>query len=226
MSDEEWNAVALSLKVSITAVAISLPFAVALGWFFARTRFFGKAALETCVNLPLVLPPVVTGYLLLAVFGRYQPLGRFLEYGFGIRIVFDWKGAALAASIVAMPLMVRATRIAFASVNPRLEQTARSLGAGPLDAFFSVTLPLAWRGVVAAAVLGFARALGEFGATIMIAGNIEGRTRTIPLYIYSQLESPGGFDRAAGVLLISIALSAAALVVGEWFDRRSARQWC
>ncbi|MCA9187611.1 MAG: molybdate ABC transporter permease subunit [Planctomycetales bacterium] len=221
MAAEEWNAIALSVWVAVTAVAVSLPFGIGLGWLLARKQFLGKAVLETCVNLPLVLPPVVTGYLLLVTFGRRGVVGHFLEDWVGIRLVFDWKGAALAAAVVSFPLMVRTIRIAFASVNPKLENAARTLGARPIDAFISVTLPLAVRGIIAGSVLGFARSLGEFGATVMIAGNIEGETRTIPLYIYSQLESPGGFDRSTGIILVSIALAAAALAIGEWLERRS-----
>jgi molybdate transport system permease protein len=223
LSEAEWNAIALSVYVAAAAVLFSLPFGVAAGWLLARKRFFGRLALETVINLPLVLPPVVTGYLMLVTFGRHGWLGRPLERWFGIRVIFDWKGAALASAIVAFPLMVRAIRIAFTAVDRRLEDAARTLGAGPLDTFFSVTFPLARRGVITGCVLAFARSLGEFGATVMIAGNIPGQTQTIPLYIYSQLETPGGIDHALGIVIVSILLGTIALVVGEWLDRRSSQ---
>lgn len=225
MSPDEWNAIRLSLQVASVSVLISLPPGVVLGWLLARRRFFGKAFLETLVNLPLVLPPVVTGYLLLMAFGRRGLAGPYLEDWFGLRLVFDWKGAALAAAVVSFPLLVRAIRIAFASVDRRLEQAARTLGAGPLDAFFSISLPLARHGVVAGCVLAFARSLGEFGATIMIAGSIPGETRTIPLYIYNQLETPGGMEQSLAIVLFSIVLAAAALMIGEWLDRRSGQHF-
>lgn len=216
----ELEAIGLSLLVASAAVAGSLPFGVALGWLLSRPSFPGKTAIETAVNLPLVLPPVVTGYLLLVAFGRHGWLGGPLERWFGLRLVFDWKGAALASAVVAFPLLVRSVRVAFAGIDRRLVEAARTLGASPLDAFFTVALPLARHGVVAGGVLAFARSLGEFGATIMIAGNIPGATRTIPLYLYDRLESPGGLDRAWPVIAVSVALSTAALVVAERLERR------
>lgn len=215
MSAGEWNAIRLSLQVALVGVLASLPLGIALGWLLARKRFWGKAILETLVNLPLVVPPVVTGYLLLVTFGRRGLVGRYLEDWWGVRLVFDWKGAALAAAVVSFPLMVRAIRIAFASVDRRLEQAARTLGAGPLDAFLTVSLPLARHGLIAGCVLAFARSLGEFGATIMIAGNIPGETRTIPLYIFNQLETPGGMEKSVPIVVFSILIAAAALMIGE-----------
>ncbi len=217
----ELEAIGLSLMVATAAVLGSLPLGVALGWLLARRSFFGKTAVETLVNLPLVLPPVVTGYLLLVLFGRHGWLGGVLERWFGLRFVFDWKGAALAAAVVSFPLLVRSVRIAFAGIDPRLVDAARTLGAGPLDAFFTVALPLARHGVIAGSVLAFARSLGEFGATVMIAGNIPGQTRTIPLYLYDRLETPGGLERTWPVIAVSIALSAGALVVAELLERRN-----
>jgi molybdate transport system permease protein len=167
-----------------------------------------------------VLPPVVTGYLLLVVFGQRGWLGQFLNAWLGIRLVFTWEGAALASTVMAFPLMVRAIRVAVAGVDVRLEQAARTLGAGPMETFFRVTLPLARRGVIAGAVLAFARGLGEFGATIKIAGNIPGETQTIPLYIYSLLNTPGGIEGSTRLVAVSILLAAAALVVAEWLERR------
>jgi molybdate transport system permease protein len=217
---DSWNAIGLSLLVATVAVLASLPFGVALGWLLARREFPGKSLLETVVSLPLVLPPVVTGWLLLVSFGRRGAVGGALEEWLGVRLIFDWKGAALAAAVVSFPLMVRAIRIAFDGVDRGLEQAARTLGAAPLDAFFTISLPCARRGIVAGCVLAFARSLGEFGATIMIAGNIPGRTQTIPLKIYSELESPGGMERSLPLILFSIAIAAAALAIGNWLDRR------
>lgn len=224
LTHEEWEAVRLSMLVGAVAVAASLPFGIALGWLLARKRFAGKLVLETALNLPLVLPPVVTGYLLLVAFGANGALGGWLESWFGIRFVFDWKGAALASAVVAFPLMVRAIRVAIASVDPRLEGAARSLGAGPFDSFRTVTLPLARHGVIAGAVLAFARSIGEFGATIMIAGSIPGETRTIPLFIYNELEGPGGEASVWRVVLVSVLIAAASLVASEVLERRSERK--
>lgn len=219
----ELEAIGLSLLVALAAVTTSLPFGVALGWLLARRSFRGKTLVETAVNLPLVLPPVVTGYLLLVAFGRHGWIGGPLERWFGLRFVFDWKGAALAAAVVSFPLLVRSVRVAFAGIDGRLVNAARTLGARPLDAFLTVALPLARHGVIAGAVLAFARSLGEFGATVMIAGSIPGQTRTIPLYLYDRLESPSGLDRAWPVLLVSVALSTAALVIAEYLERRSSQ---
>lgn len=224
ISSAEWEAIRLSVWVSLTAVIASLPFGVGLAWLLARKRFWGKSLVETVVNLPLVLPPVVTGYLLLVAFGRRGWLGRLLDEWLDVTLVFDWKGAALASAVVAFPLMVRAMRIAFTSVDARLEQAARTLGAGPIDTFFTVTLPLAYHGLIAGCVLSFARGLGEFGATIMIAGNIPGQTRTIPLFVYHQLETPGGFEATQGIVLVSIVMAAAALLAGEMLERRQRRR--
>lgn len=220
----EMEAVQLSLLVAFTAVALSLPFGIGFGWLLARRDFRGKAIFETLLNLPLVLPPVVTGYLLLVTFGRQGWLGQYLEAWFGIRFVFDWKGAALASAIVAFPLMVRAIRLSFTTVDRRLEGAARTLGASPLDVFFTISLPLAWHGIVGGAILAFARSIGEFGATIMIAGNIPGETRTIPLLIYTQLESPGGIERSTRLVVVAIVIAALALVAGEALERRGQRR--
>ena len=207
----EWEAIRLSLLVSVVAVVGSLPFGVALGWLLARHWFRGKAVIETLVNLTLVLPPVVTGYLLLVTFGSHGWIGRFLLEGLGIRIVFTWKAAALASAIVSFPLMVRAIRVAFTTVDPRLEGVGRTLGAGPLDTFFSVTLPLARHGVIAGCVLAFARSMGEFGATIMFAGNFLGRTQTMPLAILTAMESD--VAAALGLGLMLLVASAFVLVI-------------
>jgi molybdate transport system permease protein len=198
-----------------------LPFAILLGRLLARRQFRGKSLVEVAIHLPLVMPPVVTGYLLLVLFGRRGWIGSWLDRWLDVHIVFDWKGAALASAIMAFPLMVRAIRIAFSNVDPRLELAARTLGAGPADAFFSVSLPLAWHGVLAGAILGFARSMGEFGATIMIAGNIPGETRTIPLEIYNALESPGGMEQAGRLVVVAVVISAGALAISEVLERRA-----
>jgi molybdate transport system permease protein len=223
LSPAEWAAVRLSVLVALTATVGSLPFGVILGHLLARRQFPGKSLVETALSLPLVLPPVVTGYLLLVAFGSRGRLGQFLESSVGVRLVFTWQGAALASAVMAFPLMVRAMRVAFAGVDVRLEQAARTLGAGPIETFFRITLPLARRGVVAGTVLAFARSMGEFGATVMIAGNIPGQTQTIPLYIYSLLNTPGGMENSVPLVVASILIAATALVVSEWMERGSAR---
>jgi molybdate transport system permease protein len=220
LSAPELEALGLTLLVAGTAVLASLPLALATAWVLARYEFWGKFLIETAVNLPLVLPPVVTGYVLLVTFGRNGLVGPWLEEVLGLRLVFDWKGAALAAAVVGFPLLVRPIRQAFAAIDPRLVQAARTLGAGPLDAFWSITLPLARPGILSGCILAFARSMGEFGATLMIAGNIPGVTRTIPLLIYSELDAPDGFHRAGRLVLLSVAVSAAALLAGEILERR------
>ena len=224
LTPAEWSAFRLSLLVAAAATLASLPFGVALGYLLARRAFPGKAAVETAVNLPLVLPPVVTGYLLLVLLGRRGPLGALLHDWFGVSVVFTWQGAAAASAVMAFPLLVRAVRLAFAGADPRLEQAARTLGAGRLRTFFRVSLPLARRGVIAGAVLAFARSLGEFGATVMIAGNIPGETQTIPLYIYSQLNAPGGLERSGRLVVASVVIAAAALIASEVLESRAARR--
>ncbi len=219
LSADEWSAVRLSLLVATTATTVSLPFGIALGHLLARRQFPGKSLIETLLSLPLVLPPVVTGYLLLLTFGRRGWVGRYLEEWFGVEVAFNWKGAALASAVMAFPLMVRAIRLAFAEVDVRLEQVARTLGAGRLDTFLAVSLPLARRGIIAGAVLAFARSIGEFGATIMIAGNTD-ETRTIPLYLATLIQSPGGIEKSARLVIFSIVIAAAALVTSEFLDRR------
>ncbi len=221
LSSAQWHAILLSLWVATAAVLMSVPFGLAIGWILARYKFVGKTALDTLVNLPLVLPPVVTGYLLLVTFGRRGVIGQYLEPWLGMRFVFDWKGAALASAVVAFPLMVRSIRIAFSGVDQRLEAASRTLGAGPIDTFLSITLPLAKRGIIAGCVLAFARSLGEFGATIMIAGNIPGETQTISLYVYDQLQTPGGIGQSIGIVIASILLAAGALYVSERLESRS-----
>lgn len=221
MSPEEWTAIAISLKVSTTAVFASLPLAIGIAWLLAKKSFFGKTLLETVVYMPLVLPPVVTGYLLLYLLGRRGFIGSFLNDCFGFHFIFDWKGAAIASAIVSFPLLVRSIRIGFASVDNRLEEAAMTLGASPARVFMLISLPLAWQGIIAGFILAFARCLGEFGATIMVAGNVVGETQTIPLYVYDALQSPGGINRTASVLVFSIGISAIAIFSGQWLEQRS-----
>ena len=222
LSQAEWAIVALSLKVSLVAMLVTLPIAYALAWVIARRRFPGRMLLDALVHLPLVLPPVVTGWLLLIVFGRGGPVGGWLEQTFGITLVFQWTGAALAAGVMALPLMVRAMRLSIEAVDRRLVGAARTLGSSSFHAFWTITLPLSLPGIAAGAMLGFARSLGEFGATITFAANIEGETRTLPLAIYTGLQIPGSDSAVARLAVASIVLSLGALMVSEWLVRRSA----
>ncbi len=221
LSPEEWGIVALSLKVGGVAVLATLPIAFALAWLLARYRFPGRVVLDALVHLPLVLPPVVTGWLLLIAFGPLGPIGRWLESWFGMTLMFRWTGAALAAAIMALPLMVRAMRLSIEGIDRRLEGAARTLGATPWHSFWTISLPLALPGVLAALVLGFARSIGEFGATITFVSNIPGETRTLPLAIYSALQVPGGEVMVTRLALLSVALSLGALILSEWLVRRT-----
>ncbi len=221
LSSSEFQVIALSLQVAALGTAIGLPIALWVGWLLAKSSFPGKPILDTLVSFPLVLPPVVTGYFLLLVLGRSGPIGRLFDGLFDVDLVFTWVAAALAAGLVALPLMVRSIEVAISGVDPRLELAARSLGAGPLKTFFSVTLPLANRGVAAAVLLGFARGLGEFGATIVVAGNIPGKTQTMPLFIYNRLQV--GDDAAAIRLIVAcLVLALVALSLHHGLARRAA----
>ncbi len=219
----ELTAIALSLKVALVAALASLPFAIALGWLLARRRFPGKLLVDALVHLPLVLPPVVVGYLLLVGFGAQGVFGRALA-AFGIEFAFRWTGAALASAIMGFPLMVRAIRLSIEAVDRRLEQAAATLGASPWRVFASTTLPLAWPGIVAGAVLAFAKALGEFGATITFVSNIPGETQTISSAIYSLIQTPDGDTAAARLVLISIVIAMGALIASEAFARRATKR--
>ncbi len=221
LSPAEWEVIALSLKVGAVAIGLTLPVAFGLAWVLARSRLPGKLLLDALVHLPLVLPPVVTGWLLLLAFGGQGPVGRVLEEWLGVSLMFRWNGAALAAAIMALPLMVRAMRISIEAVDRRLENAARTLGASPWRTFWTITLPLATPGVLAGGVLGFARSIGEFGATITFVSNIPGETRTLPLAIYSALQMPGGETAVTRLALIAVALSLLALAASEWLTRRS-----
>ena len=220
LGPEEWQAVALSLRVAVWATAVSLPFGILAAYALARWRFPGRGALNALVHLPLILPPVVTGYLLLATFGRRAPVGAFLEETFGLVLAFRWTGAALAAGVMAFPLMVRAIRLSIEAVDPRLEQAAATLGASRIWVFLTVTLPLIAPGVLAGAVLAFAKAMGEFGATITFVANIPGETRTLPSAIYAFLQVPGGEAQAVRLVVVSVVIAVGALAVSEWLARR------
>jgi molybdate transport system permease protein len=224
LTGEDWRVAWLSVRIALAAVLLSLPFGVGLGWLLARKDFPGKAVVETVVNLPLVLPPVVTGLLLLYVLGPRGWIGARLSAWFGLEVAFTWKAAVLAVAVMGFPLLVRAVRLAFSAIDPRLYQAARSLGAGPLDAFFSVSLPLARNGVIAGMVLAFARGLGEFGATLMFAA-IRPETTTLALQIYVLNNQPGEqFEqRMWRLVMISVLLAFAALATGEYLERRGRR---
>ena len=219
-TDLEIEAVRLSLRVAFWSVAGSLPIGVFVAWLLARKRFPGKALLDGLVHLPLVVPPVVVGFGLLVLFGRRGPIGGWLYDTFGITLIFTWKGAALAAAVMAFPLMVRAMRLSLEAVDQRLEAAARTLGAGPLDAFFTISLPLMAPGILAGIVLAFARSLGEFGATITFVSNIPGQTRTIPVAIYTLTQTPDGDAAALRLCIIAVILALIALILSEWLARR------
>lgn len=221
ISAEEWQIIALSLRVSLTAVAITLPVAFALAWVLARWRFPAKLLLDTLVHLPLVIPPVVTGWLLLILFGRQGPVGGWLWDWFGVTLMFRWTGAALAAGVMALPLMVRAIRLSIEAIDRRLEDAAQTLGAGRARLFFTISLPLALPGIFVGALLGFARSLGEFGATITFVSDVPGETRTLPIAIYAALQTPGGESVVSRLAILSIILSILALMASETLTRRA-----
>jgi molybdate transport system permease protein len=219
LSADEAQVIALSLRVGVASVVASLPLAIATAWLLARREFPGKTLFDALAHLPLVVPPVVVGYALLLAFGRNGPLGQLLA-PLGITFAFRWTGAALAAAVMGFPLVVRAIRLSMEAIDPRLEAAGRTLGAGPWRVFFTVTLPLAWPGLLTGALLGFARALGEFGATITFVSNIPGETRTLPLAIYGATQVPSGDAEALRLSIISVAISLAALAASEWLVRR------
>ncbi|MCP9481696.1 molybdate ABC transporter permease subunit [Shimia sp. CNT1-13L.2] len=224
LGEEGWQAVLLSLKVSFWATLISLPFAIAIAWVLSRKEFSGKQLVNGIVHLPLILPPVVTGYMLLMVFGRRAPIGSFLEDTLGLVLAFRWTGAAVAAAVMAFPLMVRAIRLAIDAVDPGLEDAASTLGAPRWRVFSTVTLPLITPGILTSAVLGFAKAMGEFGATITFVSAIPGRTQTLPSAIYGFLQVPGGETQALRLVIVSVAVAMAALLLSELISRRVARR--
>jgi molybdate transport system permease protein len=221
----EQEALGLSLRVASVSVLVSLPFGLMVAWVLARREFFGKTLVNGLVHLPLVVPPVVVGYLLLLLLGREGPLGGFLYDVFGITVAFTWKGAAVAAGVMAFPLMVRAMRLSLELVDRRLEAAAHTLGAGRFDVFMTVTLPLMSPGILAGAILAFARSLGEFGATITFVANIPGETRTLPLALYSLVQTPGGEAGALRLVLLSVVLALVALGASEVLARRLRRSY-
>ncbi len=219
-----WAAIMLSLRVAVVAMICALPLAIGAAYLLARKRFFGRQLLNGIVHLPLVLPPVVTGYLLLVTFGKQGPIGSFLEQVFGISLGFRWTGAALAAAVMAFPLMVRAIRLGIEAVDPGLEDAAATLGASRTRVFMTVTLPLILPSILAGAVLGFAKALGEFGATITFVAAIPGQTQTIPSAIYGLLQVPGSEPAVLGLVTVAIILAMGALLISEWLSHRMARR--
>ncbi|MFD2192309.1 molybdate ABC transporter permease subunit [Pistricoccus aurantiacus] len=224
MSDAEWEAIWLSVKIAGSALGWILVPGIALAWLLARREFPGKALLDGILHLPLVLPPVVVGYLLLISLGRRGALGQWLDDWFGITLPFTWQGAAVAAGVMAFPLLVRAVRLSLEAVDRKLEAAASTLGAGRLRVFFTITLPLCVPGLLTGSVLAFARALSEFGATITFASNIPGETRTLPLALYSLLQMPGQEAAAARLSVISILIAMASLLVSEWLARMAKRR--
>src|SRR6266446_1121981 len=221
LSPDEWIAIQLSLRIALVATLCALPFGLCIAWLLARKSFWGKGLLDGLVHLPLVLPPVVTGYLLLISFGRKGPIGSFLADTFGIVFSFRWTGAALACGVMGFPLLVRAVRLSIETIDRRLEDAAATLGASRLWVFATVTLPLALPGIIAGMVLCFAKALGEFGATITFVSNIPGETQTLSAAIYTYVNVPGGDAAAGRLVLVAIALALIALIASEWFARRA-----
>jgi molybdate transport system permease protein len=223
LTPDELTALRLSAKVAVCATVLCLPLGVAVSWLLARRRFPGKVVLDVIVQLPMVLPPVVPGYLLLVALGTQGIIGGWLLERFGITLAFTWKGAVLASAVMAFPLMVQPVRLAFGMIDRRLEQAATTLGATPWRAFFTVTLPLAVPGIIAGAVLCFSRSLGEFGATMAFVGNIPGETRTLPLAIYTYMHVPGGEAPAQRLVWLSVGIAFVALLVAHWISRRAER---
>jgi molybdate transport system permease protein len=221
LTPDEWTAVFLSLRIAVVATLVALPFGIAIAWVLARKDFWGKSLLDGLVHLPLVLPPVVTGYLLLIAFGRRGVVGAFLADTLGIVFSFRWTGAALACGVMGFPLLVRAIQLSIEAVDARLEDASRTLGASPFNVFRTVTLPLSAPGIIAGMVLCFAKALGEFGATITFVSNIPGETQTISAAIYTYLQVPGGDASAARLVVVAIVISLIALVASEWLARRA-----
>jgi molybdate transport system permease protein len=224
ITPEEWTAIELSLRVAVVATLVSTPLGIAVAWLLARRNFWGKAILDALIHLPLVLPPVVTGYLLLLSFGRKGPVGEFLDHYLGIVFSFRWTGAALACGVMSFPLLVRPMRLSIEAIDRKLEQAASTLGATPWQVFFTVTLPLALPGILAGMIMGFAKALGEFGATITFVSNIPGETQTISSAIYSLIQTPDGDAAALRLVIISAIMAIGALIASEFFARRALRR--
>ena len=224
LTSVEVTALLLSLKVAFTALLFGLPIAIATAWLLANKNFYGKAVIDGLIHAPLVLPPVIVGYLLLLGFGPNGALGQFFSDVFGISFAFNWKGAALASGIMAFPLMVRAIRLSMESQNLKLVKAANSLGASPMRAFFTITLPLAFPGIISGGILGFARALGEFGATISFVASIPALTQTLPLALFRAIETPGGEESAFRLMVISLVIAMVALALSEVLARAVKRK--
>lgn len=223
LTPQELAALGLSIKVALWATLVSLPLGITVAWLLARKSFPGKSLLDSLVHLPLVLPPIVPGYLLLVLLGSQGLIGNWLQQSFGVTLAFTWQGAALASAVMAFPLMVRAIRLAISQIDAKLETAARTLGATPMYVFLTITLPLALPGILTGLILAFSRSLGEFGATITFVGNIEGETRTLPLAIYTYTQVPGGDMPALRLVVISIVIAFGALFASEYFERRANR---
>ncbi len=221
LTPQDWTAIALSLRIALVATVLALPFGIAIALLLARKDFWGKPLVDAIIYLPLVLPPVVTGYLLLITFGRHAPVGEFLADHFGIVLAFRWTGAVLSCGVMAFPLMVRAIRLSIEAIDRRLEDAAATLGANRFWGFITITLPLALPGIIAGAMLAFARALGEFGATITFVSNIPGETQTISAAIYTLTQIPDGDAAALKLVIVAVAISVAALVASEYLARRA-----
>jgi molybdate transport system permease protein len=224
LSSDEWTAILLSLRVSVVAMLASLPFGIGVALLLARGNFWGKSILNGVVHLPLILPPVVTGFVLLILFGRRGPIGSFLDQHFGIVFSFRWTGAALACAVMAFPLLVRSIRLSIEAVDRKLEEAAGTLGAGPLWVFLTITLPLTLPGIIAGMILSFAKAMGEFGATITFVSNIPGETQTLSAAIYSFTQVPGGDAGALRLTLVAVAISMVALLASEYLSRMAGRR--
>ncbi|HSC08993.1 MAG TPA: molybdate ABC transporter permease subunit [Steroidobacteraceae bacterium] len=219
LTPDEWQAFRLSLEVAARSVGLSLPFAIAMAWLLARRRFLGKTLVDAAVHLPLVLPPVVVGYFLLLIFGTRGPIGAWLAEHFGLRLVFTTAGAALATAVMSFPLVVRAIRLSIENIDPHLEAAARTLGARGWDRFFTITLPLTLPGILAGVIVAFSASLGEFGAVITFVSNIPGETRTLPLALYTAIQTPDGDAAAARLAALSVGLGLAGLALSEWLAR-------
>ncbi|CAN5236378.1 molybdate ABC transporter permease subunit [soil metagenome] len=224
LTPTEWTAILLSIRVAVIATLISTPLGIAVAWLLARRNFWGKPIVDAVIYLPLVLPPVVTGYLLLLTFGKRGLVGAWLAEHLGIVLAFRWTGAALACGVMSFPLLVRPIRLSIEAVDRKLEQASSTLGAAPWKVFVTVTLPLAMPGVLAGMVLGFAKAIGEFGATITFVSNIPGETQTISSAIYSLIQTPDGDTAALRLVIISISIAVLALLASEWFARRATQR--
>lgn len=221
---DEWQALRLSLEVAARSVLLSLPFALAVAWLLARRRFLGRTLLDAAIHLPLVLPPVVVGYFLLVVFGTRGPVGAWLNEQFGVRLIFTTAGAALATAVMSFPLVVRAIRLSIENIDPGLEAAARTLGARAWDRFFSITLPLTLPGILAGVIVAFSASLGEFGAVITFVSNIPGETRTLPLALYTAIQTPDGDAAAVRIATLSVFLGFAGLLLSEWLARSVRRR--